>query len=140
MLIYIPRALYISLRNVRSTHFDHAGGEVAYLAIQMASWTAASFWSCVIAAYDENCLPYLRPYNVAVCRVKVANVVFNFIELLISTCWLAMVVHTVRQVQDRPRKEAFKISVNILLREGKEGQDEIYLEDGDSTRRMIPFE
>ena len=111
---------------------------MAYLAIQMASWTAASIWSCLIAAVDESCMEYYRPDNLALCRTEVADTVLNFVQLLISTCWLAMIVHTVGLVKGRTRKEAFEISVNVLLKEGKDGVSEGNFHDGDSTIKMMP--
>lgn len=37
LLIYVPAAMYISLKDSGST-FDQAGGEIAYLAIQLIGW------------------------------------------------------------------------------------------------------
>lgn len=38
-LIYIPAAFGLSLAR-KGSHFDHAGGEVAYLVVQAAMWTS----------------------------------------------------------------------------------------------------
>jgi hypothetical protein len=37
-IIYLPAAVFIALRG-KESRFDHAGGEVAYLSVQAASWT-----------------------------------------------------------------------------------------------------
>lgn len=40
-VVYIPAALFIALRGVEGK-FDHAGGEIAFLAIQAALWSGMS--------------------------------------------------------------------------------------------------
>jgi len=37
LVVYIPAALYVSIKD-SSSRFDHAGGEVAYVTIQLACW------------------------------------------------------------------------------------------------------
>lgn len=36
-LIYLPAAVYLSVKH-RNNKFDHAGGEIAYVVMQMATW------------------------------------------------------------------------------------------------------
>lgn len=40
-MIYLPAAIFFALRG-KETQFDHAGGEVAYLSVQAASWAGMS--------------------------------------------------------------------------------------------------
>lgn len=41
LVIYVPAALYVTWRG-SDTRFDHAGGEVAYIAVQLVAWFGES--------------------------------------------------------------------------------------------------
>ena len=129
MIIYVPYAAYIALRDryVSNKPFDCAAGEVAYLALGMTAWLATAVYTTTYLSIVDRCNDgwtnssgtWLAA-DLSCFNAYAANAAIAFAQCGISAIWLGMIVWMVHRTPIR-RKEAFKISVNILLRGVGEG-------------------
>ena len=122
MLIYVPYAMFISLQNRYTSirPFDSAAGEVAYLAVSMTLWLATAMWICTFLNTSDHCMDWTKGGDEWIgseCYTHAATAALGFLHATISAIWLAMLVWLAHRT-GMPRHEAFKMSVNVLLRGG----------------------
>ena len=142
MVVYVPYAFSITLRNrsLKSDRpFDHAGGEVGYLAITIAAWLASFIWAIFVVSVDDICVEWYNRQGYWYgpgCATSAAMAALALIQLIISSVWLGMIVWLVLQVTDQPRGAVYRVSVNRLLR-GREARVRTDTKDGSTEYQEL---
>ena len=131
MVIYVPYALSIALRNryISVRPFDSAAGEVAYLALSMTAWLATGIWITSFLDTGNHCMDWTQGGDLWVaseCDTHAALAAMGFFQFAMSAAWLGMICWIVHRSPMAPN-DAFQISVNILLLSG----DRFYVRKGE---------
>ncbi|WVQ81500.1 hypothetical protein IAT38_003624 [Cryptococcus sp. DSM 104549] len=111
MLVYAPAAMILSLRDSWSS-FDHAGGEVAYLVIQMAIWlTSGVILTC------ESIMRYCNFGNGwwPCARYKAPVAALSYVLFALFTAWMAWLVTRVHTNGQLSPTAAFRLPTHKLL-------------------------
>ncbi|ORX39978.1 hypothetical protein BD324DRAFT_615754 [Kockovaella imperatae] len=121
MFIYVPYALHITYRDkhVGVQGFDHAGGEVAFVVVAGVGWLIACGVDILLTVLLGVCQDeedYYLPTSTNQCGVGVALAVLTGLQTIIMILWLWMIVFIVYKSPNTLRSEAYRTSVNWLLR------------------------
>ncbi|WVW79253.1 hypothetical protein I302_101220 [Kwoniella bestiolae CBS 10118] len=119
MLIYYPPAIYLALKDRRTT-FDQAGGEVAVGVLITLSWLASAItqliWSAWDVCNDTDSGYYSKKSGCAASGIVL--VVLYILGLIVHFAWTSWIIRLVHRNSSskKERDAVYKISAHQLVK------------------------